>query len=84
MVKAAARYGIVRPSCLEESLALWHLLQAQNISSNLRIGVRRSGEKIEAHAWIEYGGVALNQGENEHPHYTAFDSELADLPGEKS
>jgi hypothetical protein len=35
MIRAAARYGLGRPSCLEKSLALWWLLRP--ITSSLRI-----------------------------------------------
>jgi hypothetical protein len=84
MVKAAARHGIVRPSCLVESLALWYLLQRQGILARLRIGVRKLPEKFEAHAWVEYEGVALDQAEDVHEHYAAFDDGFSDLPGEDS
>ena len=83
MVKAAARYGIVRPPCLVESLALWYLLESQGIPARLRIGVRKLPEKFEAHAWGEYEGVALNQAEGVHQHYAAFDRGFSDLPGEE-
>jgi hypothetical protein len=83
MVRAAAHYGIGQPTCLVESLTLWYLLQKQNVPANLRIGVRKSSERFEAHAWVEYDGDALNQAEEQHQHYAAFDSEFADLPGEK-
>ena len=84
MVRAGAHYGIVHPTCLEESLALWYLLQKQGIPARLRIGVCKLPEKFEAHAWVEYDGVALNQAEEVHQHYAAFDSGFSDLPGEKS
>jgi hypothetical protein len=84
MVRAATRYGIVRATCLEQSLVLWHLLQKQSIPVALRIGVRKSAEKFEAHAWVEYQGAALNQAESVHQHYAAFDSGFSDLPGEPS
>ena len=81
MVKAASRYGIVRPTCLVESLALWYLLQKQGISVALRIGVRKS-EKFEAHAWVECAGVALTEPEAKHQEFAAFDAALASLPPE--
>jgi hypothetical protein len=84
MVRAGAHYGPVHPTCLEQSLALWHLLQKQGIPVQLRIGVRKLSEKFEAHAWVEFGGVALNQVEDAHHHYMTFDSEFSDPPGEKS
>ena len=77
MVRAAARYGIGRASCLEESLTLWWLLARQGILSDLRIGVRKEHESFEAHAWVERDGVALNEPEARHTHYAAFDSEFA-------
>jgi hypothetical protein len=84
MVRAAEHYGLTRCTCLEESLALWYLLGRQNISSRIRIGVRRQAGKFEAHAWVEYEGEALNQPEELHRHYAPFESEFDTLPAEKS
>lgn len=83
MVKAGAHYGVGHPTCLEESLVLWYLLERQSIPARLRIGVRKLPEKFEAHAWVEYEGAALNQVEEAHQHYAAFESEFSDLPGER-
>ena len=76
MVRAAAKYGIGRASCLEESLTLWWLLARQGIASDLRIGVRKESAVFEAHAWVERDGVALNEPEARHTHYAAFESEF--------
>jgi Transglutaminase-like superfamily len=84
MVRAAAHYGMVRPTCLVESLALWHLLDGQSIAAQLRIGVRKLSRKFEAHAWVEVEGVALNQAQELHKHYAAFDSAFSDMPPERS
>jgi hypothetical protein len=84
MVRAAEHYGLARCTCLEESLALWYLLGRQNISSRIRIGVRKQAEKFEAHAWVECEGEALNQSEELHRHYAPFASEFDNLPAEKS
>ncbi len=84
MVKAGAHYGVARPTCLGESLTLWYLLQKQGVPAALRIGVRKVSEIFEAHAWVESAGAALNQQEEAHQHYAAFDSGFSDLPGEKS
>lgn len=82
MTKAAARYGVIRPTCLVESLALWYLLETQKIPVSLRIGVKTT-HRFEAHAWVEYAGAALNQTEEQHRHYAVFDNAFSDLPGEK-
>ena len=82
MVHAADRHGFVHPTCLAKSLTLWWLLGRQGITSRLRIGIRKEKEKLEAHAWVEREGAALNEPEEQHRHYAAFDATLASLPEE--
>jgi hypothetical protein len=74
LVTSADRHGLVHPSCLANSLTLWWLLESQGIESQLRIGIRKENEKFEAHAWVERDGVALNEPEEHHRHYAAFDA----------
>ena len=74
MVNAAVRHGWARPTCLEKSLALWWLLRRHGIASSVRIGARAAGGKLEAHAWVEREGAALNEPAGEHRHYAAFDA----------
>ena len=83
MVNAADRHGLVHPSCLVKSLTLWWLLGRQGISSRLRVGVRKEGGNLEAHAWVEQEGTALNEPEERHHHYAAFDAALASLSEEE-
>ena len=82
MVRAATHYGPGHATCLEESLTLWYLLGRQGIAASVRIGVRKLGEQFEAHAWVEWQGTALNQAEEMHQHYAAFESEFSGLPKE--
>jgi Transglutaminase-like superfamily len=74
MVRAAARRIPMKLTCLEESLALWFLLRREGIAAELRIGARKTGDKFEAHAWVECDGEALNQTEDPHTHYAVFDA----------
>lgn len=83
MVRAALRYSFAQYTCLEESLTLWYLLRKQGVAACLRIGVRKEKEKFEAHAWVEFGGEALNQDEAAHRHYAAFEQDLPEPPGER-
>jgi hypothetical protein len=69
--------------CLEQSLALWWLLGQQGIPSSVRIGTRKSEEKLEAHAWVECNGVALKEAEEPHEHYAAFDEAFPVLKAAK-
>jgi len=80
MVRAAIRYSLAQYTCLEESLTLWYLLRTREIPACLRIGVRKENEKFEAHAWVELHGEALNQPEELHRHYAAFDQDLPEPP----
>ena len=73
MVRSAAHRTWGSPACLEQSLALWWLLGRQGIESSVRIGTRKKDQKFEAHAWVECDGVALNEVEEPHQHYAAFD-----------
>jgi Transglutaminase-like superfamily len=82
MVRAAGRYGLQRPTCLQESLALWCILGRQGIPCDLRVGVRKQAERFEAHAWVERLGVPLNEPEGLHRHYAAFDAALASISAE--
>jgi hypothetical protein len=83
MVNAADRHGLVHNSCLAKSLALWWLLGRQGIFSHLRIGIRKEKEKFEAHAWVERDGIALNEPDEHHLHYAAFDAAFSSLPPEE-
>jgi hypothetical protein len=84
MVNAADRHGLAHPSCLAKSLTLWWLLGRQGIPSQLRIGTRKDKEKFEAHAWVERDGTALNEPDEPHHHYAAFDASLSELPPEET
>jgi len=79
MISVADRSGLVHPSCLAKSLTLWWLLMRQGIAADLRIGIRRENEKMAAHAWVERKGTALNEPEEHHRHYAAFDAEFSSM-----
>ena len=77
MVLAAGRYSLLKSTCLERSLALWWLLARKGIATQLRIGTRKSGEKFEAHAWLERNGMAIGEPDGTHLHYAAFEKEFS-------
>lgn len=61
LVHAAARHGIYKAGCLQRSFILWLLLRRRGIAAEVRIGVRKEGNRVRAHAWVEYAGIALNE-----------------------
>ena len=72
MVRVAASRGPLRGNCLQKSLALWWLLRRQNIDSEIRFGARRDNGNFEAHAWVEFRGVALNEEPAVQQSFTPF------------
>ncbi len=54
-IETAARLHFVRARCLHRSLALHEWLREEGLPSELRIGVRKQGGELKAHAWVELG-----------------------------
>ena len=52
-----------RRPCLPQSLATRYLLARAGCSTELRIGVRRQGAGLAAHAWLEKDGVPVIDAE---------------------
>ena len=49
-----------KASCLERSLALLWMLRRRGYPVRLKIGLSKKSSGLEAHAWLELGGVVLN------------------------
>jgi hypothetical protein len=74
LVAATARALPVRPACLTRSLALQRILGRRGIASTLRLGVRKVGTKLEAHAWLERAGSALAEPASQRT-FAAFEAD---------
>jgi hypothetical protein len=59
LVAAAAQHHLYPMTCLRQALVLQWLLARQAIPTELRIGVRRDGGRLMAHAWLELAGAPL-------------------------
>ena len=75
LVAVAARY--TGGTCLARSIVLACLLERQEVSAQLRIGVRKGENGLEAHAWVEAAGTTLNDGQDVGERYAAFDRNFA-------
>ena len=60
LVERAARHCPWPATCLRRSLLLWAFLLRSGVASELRLGFRNPGGKFEAHAWVEWNGLPLN------------------------
>lgn len=77
MIEAASRHGVARGNCLSKSVALWWLLRRKGINAEFRIGARRAGEGLEAHAWVELSGAILNDEDDVRKNFATFEGPLA-------
>ena len=71
-VRVAASYDPCRSNCLPQSLALWYLLRRRGIDGDLRFGVDPKDGKLEAHAWVEFKGLVLNDREDVSQRFAPF------------
>jgi hypothetical protein len=76
MQQAAARHLIFHTNCLEQSMVLWWLLKRRDMAAELRIGARKEEGQFEAHAWVELGGVVLNDADEGHLHFVPFEGSI--------
>lgn len=72
LVRIAARYNPIRLTCLPRSLALWWLLRRQGLDTDLRIGVTPKKGGLEAHAWVEFQGVPLDNQDDVRERFAPF------------
>jgi len=73
LVQAAADRMPLAMTCLVRSTTLWWLLGRQGIDSEIRIGVNRDKGEFHAHAWVEIDGRVLNDRDDIHTRYAAFE-----------
>jgi len=59
-IGTAARFHVLRPQCLHQSLVLHSWLRHQGLPSEMRIGVRYDRNELKAHAWVELAGRVVN------------------------
>ena len=69
-VKIAAERGLFQANCLQQTLVLWCLLRRNHIECELRFGARKQEGQLQAHAWVELDGVALNEASDVGYHFS--------------
>lgn len=73
-VRWTARHGLFRPFCLVQSLAIQDLLRRAEIAgSEIRVGVRRDGNALQAHAWVRWHDEILGDDEAYVSRFTEVD-----------
>lgn len=59
-INTAASHPLPWAKCLQRSVALCLWLERLGFCGELKIGVRKDGEILRAHAWVELNGLVLN------------------------
>lgn len=77
---ANERYAPHKAMCLSKSLVLWHALRTIGIPANLELGARTITGAFEAHAWVEYDGIVLDDVPNVAQIYEPFGLSKLRLP----
>jgi hypothetical protein len=62
----AGRRGLVTATCLRQSLLVYWLLRRRGLAPELKLGVRKQGAVVDAHAWVELDGKSLDPVEATH------------------
>jgi hypothetical protein len=75
--RSVRRAAGVGGNCLVRSLTLWTMLLRRGVVTDLRVGVRRREGKIEAHAWLEFAGMPVNENQENVDSYSVYDQPLA-------
>lgn len=59
LLEIADRQYPFRPSCIRKALVLKEILESRGADYQLRVGVQRDAQGLQAHVWIERGGKRL-------------------------
>jgi hypothetical protein len=82
IVKIAAEHGCYRAKCLQQTLVIWCLLRRNQIEGEIRFGARKAGGELQAHAWVEVDGVALNEDSDVCLHFSPLEKHSNGLTSE--
>jgi Transglutaminase-like superfamily len=70
---AAVRHLFFRSNCLEQAMTLCYILRRRGMRAEVHFGARKQSAGIEAHAWVAYLNVPLNEDQGEHRHFLPFE-----------
>lgn len=71
---------VVRVPCLSRSVALARMFTRRGVAVYIRIGVRTTDGRLEAHAWVEWNGRPLLEDEAALKTYAPFSEPIGNLP----
>jgi len=78
LVGVAGRHVVPTP-CLTRAIALARILGKRGVKTDVRLGVRQIDGRLDAHAWVELDGRAINDDEAHVRRYAPLESSPAAL-----
>lgn len=72
LIQIAGRYVPFFSNCLTRSLLLCWILRRRGIPNRLCIGVRLKLGILDAHAWVEYAGIPINETQDVSERFVPF------------
>lgn len=66
LASIAGRHGVIEATCLRQSLLVYWLLRRRGLNPEIKLGVRKQDDALDAHAWVELDGLALAQSDLVH------------------
>jgi hypothetical protein len=78
---AAASRCVPGAHCLVRAVAAQLLLARAGHLAEMRIGVRKQGDGLDAHAWLEYQGTALREDKAQLDSFVPFETRITS-PGD--
>jgi len=73
LFRIAASYHVRPMNCLRRAIALRAVLARRGHDAVVRFGVRRDGDRLEAHAWLTVGGAVVDTGDTVRADYVPLD-----------
>lgn len=77
LLRVAGRLRRQAGTCLPRALCLKLLLERQGRRPELRLGVRRASDRLEAHAWVELGGRPVGEAADVLERFSPLESPAA-------
>lgn len=62
----AGNYGPVQTTCLRQALAIHACLRSRGLRPELKLGINKAMQRLDAHAWVELEGRPLAQPSMRH------------------
>lgn len=66
LARAVGARSLWPTTCLRQALVVWLLLRRRGRAAELKIGVVRRDAPLQAHAWVELDGAALDPDVSDH------------------